>query len=190
VPPREAAGPARPDQGDGRALPGAGRAHRRRRGRRLPGGLLGLAVHIEHYGEAIEYDLWDRRDDIRHYLNGRKPLRRLANILRRLPGDSHYVTAKRNDPLIAEHVANAAAQVEDKANKYTPPPTEWSVVAELLAANFDRLGEVVRAVTNGYAKDPNTDPIRPYPRPVTEIALDDLISQAQATYRRNQNREG
>lgn len=143
----------------------------------------------------------DRQDDLRDYLNGRKPLRRLANILRRLPGDSHYVNAKRNDPQLAAALAQRASG--DDKPKFTPPPTEWTTVAELLAAVFDRLGEVVRAVQNGYAREPIREPIRPYPRPITEIdrakkraeeqedqALEDLIAQAQETHRRQLNREG
>lgn len=113
------------------------------------------------------------------------------NILRGLPSHSHYVAAQKQDPELAEHLANLAG---DEDRKWRPQPTEYTLQHELLAANFDRLGELIAAVINGYAKRGIQPPSR-FPRPETELdramkrlefrvdrELDDLIKAAHATY--------
>jgi hypothetical protein len=149
-----------------------------------------LVSSLERYGDAVEYDLWTRQDDLHDYFAGRKPWRKLANILRRLPSHSHFITAQRNDPELAEQLVQSGVEPE----KWTPPATEWGLPELLTAALFDRLGNVITAVQAGPQRRPQQ--MDQFPRPETEIdrarrrlgrqaerELDELIAQAHETYR-------
>lgn len=129
--------------------------------------------------------------------------RQLANIIKSLPASSHYVTAQRNDPEVAERVAIQLEEQGEKAPKWTPRPEDWDMLHELLAANFDRIGDLIAAVINTTPGIKNqVQPPDRYPRPETEIDrqrrrfiarteedLDDLISRAHASWEAEQARE-
>jgi hypothetical protein len=77
-----------------------------------------------------------------------------------LPRNSFFVEAVSKDEELAQAMPESDEPPEERLST-------WSPEREVLAACFDRLGEVIRALVavNG-GKPPN---ITPYPRPVTAM---------------------
>lgn len=129
--------------------------------------------------------------------------RQLANVIAGLPDSSHFRTAQRNDPEIAERVAEELEIEGAEGPKWAPRPEEWDLLHELLAANFDRVGDLIAAVINTTPGiQTKVKPPDRYPRPETEIDrarrrfiarteddLEDLIAQAHANWEAAQVRE-
>lgn len=168
-----------------------------------PGGWAHWVDLCSRYGEAIEFDLWDRGDDLHDYFRGLKPWRRLLNVLDRLPANSQYVTAQRNDPELAELIASLP---EAEMGRWRPPATEFSLDTSLLAEIRDRLG-VVATLLGDMPLAPGvkrrSKPPPPFPRPLTAIEraraaaeaqmeadLDDMVAAAHATYEAEQQLTG
>lgn len=165
---------------------------------------MGLLPEIDRYGEAIEYDLWDRGDNLLHYfspLHPDKTWRRLRVILERLPRTSKYVTAKKNDPEVALEVARALRDAKNgpRGSRWHPPADEWDSANELLATAVDRLGEIeallsalpVATGSNGKPiKRPKPPKQLPRPRTAIERAeallaeehVLDIIADVEASY--------
>lgn len=93
-------------------------------------------------------------------------LDRLTDRLLRMPRSALQI-ALAQDEEAAEHQLAADDDAPSASNK--PPLESWSPEVEWLAANFDRMGELIQAVVAGIpgGKPPR---IRPAPRP--ETALD------------------
>jgi hypothetical protein len=89
---------------------------------------------------------------------GHISVRKVLNLIDRLPSNSHYIAAIAND----EELADGA---EGEAAPSAPPLTEWSPVVAALAAVADRLSTLINVqVARGGGQ---TTKIAPYPRPVT-----------------------
>jgi hypothetical protein len=89
---------------------------------------------------------------------GHISVRKVLNLIDRLPGNSHYIASIAND----EELADSA---ETEAAASAPPLTEWSPVVAALAAVADRLGTLINVqVARGGGQ---TTKVVPYPRPVT-----------------------
>jgi len=83
-------------------------------------------------------------------------------LVSRLPADSALVEAQADDP---DYAAWVAAQ--PSSGPGAPRLSEWSPPVELLAAIFDRLGDI----TSALAALGGVKPGRPqlWPRPLTEV---------------------
>lgn len=99
-------------------------------------------------------DLW------RDKLSARKVL----NLIDRLPGHSAYAEAVAQDDEIA-------GEMTAPTGKYRPRVTEWSPTEQLLAAVFDRLGEVVAATVASAGGDGRVPEAWPRPETAAERAL-------------------
>lgn len=68
-------------------------------------------------------------------------------LIDRLPsmGGSHYISARRNDPDLAEQLLDLADALPDGHTlpPWRPADAEWTQQDELLTKVFDRLGDVV-----------------------------------------------
>jgi len=120
-------------------------------------------------------------------------------LLRGLPSHSHYVSAYRDDPEVAEWVA-----AQPERARWSPPPQEWDLGTELQAAIFDRIGQLITAVVNTSGRVAKPVPAPPrFSRPVTaiekakaraeariELELDSLIRAAHETYAAEHGKEG
>lgn len=104
-------------------------------------------------------DLW------RDKLSARKVL----NLIDRLPGHSCYAEAVAQDDEIA-------GEMTAPTGKYRPRVTEWSPTEQLLAAVFDRLGELVAAVVASGGGDGRVP--EAWSRP--ETAADRLLAAKQS----------
>lgn len=144
-------------------------------------------------------DLWERGDDLHDYFRGRKPWRRLRNIISRLPQmGSHYGASVRNDPDVAAMVAELLA--DDR--KWSPAAADWSLHMELTAQLIDAAGVLATLLADlPTAVKKRSRPPRPVPRPITEVEkarrraearlesdLDALITAAHAEYEAEQRR--
>lgn len=132
------------------------------------------------------------------YFRRQRPWWEFTALLQGLPSHSHFVSAQRNDPQVAEWLA-----AQPERARWVPPPTEWTLGHELLAGIFDRLGEqtAVTANVSGRMRQPAQSPDR-FPRPVTAIEkakaraeariereLADLITAAHASYAAEHGKE-
>lgn len=81
----------------------------------------------------------------------------LLNLVDHLPRDSAYGQA------IADDDELAAVAASDGSS--SPAVSEWSSEVELLAAVYDRLGDVINAVAASGGGKPVR--VRPWPRPLT-----------------------
>ncbi len=159
---------------------------------------MSLIPIVDRYGDAIDVDFWERGDDIRHYLAGRKPLRRLAVILGHLGSDSHFVKARKEDPEEIRRVLEWNRQHPERATSGRPPAADWNLGTELQARILDRLGELL-AVQASHPLPKGTrakKPPRPFPRPATVqervelefravnlASIEADVAQAQERYR-------
>ncbi len=82
-------------------------------------------------------------------------------LISRLPAASALWEAQANDP---EYARWAVSQPSVEAS---PRLSEYSTSVELLAAIFDRLGELTRVTVASAGGKPGE--VRPWPRPMTEI---------------------
>lgn len=149
-----------------------------------------LAWLIGRYGGAIERDLHDRGVDLLDLWRGhRLSPRKALNLIDGLPSHSAYREALALD----EELAEVDAESDAPAAAYRPRITEWSPTEQLLAAVFDRLGEVVAtlvATAGGKPKLPQS-----WPRPETAMErvtrrrqareYDDLLALVEQSKRRN-----
>jgi hypothetical protein len=95
----------------------------------------------------------------------------LLNLIDGLPPHSEYQAALALDEELAEEYVDDDRPRE----KYRPKITEWSPTEQLLAAVFDRLGEVVAVVS---AANGGTSKLPPeWPRP--ETAQDRVLRRKQ-----------
>jgi hypothetical protein len=93
-------------------------------------------------------DLW--RDKI--------SVRKVLNLIDRLPSTSQYIAAIADDEDLADAVDEASV-------RQTPPLTEWSPTMGALAVIADRLAALVNVqVARGGGRPAR---VTPYPRPVT-----------------------
>lgn len=154
---------------------------------------------IDRFGGAIEFDLWERGDNLLEYFSPAYPLktwRRLAVILDQLPRTSRYVIAKKNDPEVALEVARALREqrATGGGGGYRPPPEEWDTLAELTALAADRLGEVEALLADLpiAGKKRKAKPPKRVARPETAIEraeavlaeehVTDIIADVEAAY--------
>lgn len=115
---------------------------------------------------------------------------------------SHYWESVRNDPELAEQLADAP---DTPVKEWRPRPAEWSLDAELMASQFDRLGEWLTqfANANRRAGSPPVKPPPRFPRPVTAVDkaketarerrqnnVVDLVKEAQERHKRQQEGGG
>ena len=120
--------------------------------------LFRLDALMERYGQAITADLafagWDAID---LYERGRWAF--MLSMVDHLPRTSAFSAAVADDD-------DLAAQRElGVSGRSTPPLTEWDPSVELLAAIFDRLGDVANAPF--LAAGGKAGRVQPWPRPVT-----------------------
>jgi len=90
------------------------------------------------------------------FFRDRISARTMLNLIEHLPAHSHYAEAIAQDDELAPSVADDAPQ-----RKYRPRISEWSPTEQLLAAVFNRLGELI-VVTAGGGNMPE-----PWPTPET-----------------------
>jgi hypothetical protein len=90
--------------------------------------------------------------------------RKVLNLIDQLPGHSCYAEAIAQD----DELAGGATT---PAGKYRPRVTEWSPTEQLLAAVFDRLGEVVAATVAGAGGDGRVPEAWPRPETAAERVL-------------------
>lgn len=130
---------------------------------RHPGGSRRLAYLLERYGKAIEADLAFRGVDLAQLWRQRR-WRFLLNLIDHLPRDSAFIEALAEDDELADR--NVARP--DNGRRRTPPISEFTPDVELLAAVYDRLGNLITVVaaTAGSKRPPKP---KPWPRPVTAI---------------------
>jgi hypothetical protein len=101
-----------------------------------------------------------------------KTWRRLAVIIERLPENSHFRVAVRNDPEFALEQARMQreARATGAGGRWHPPAEEWDVRAELDARILDRLGEVVSLLGDmPVAVKKRHKPPKPFARPRSAI---------------------
>ncbi len=96
---------------------------------------------------------WDTVDLCR-----RRRFRFLLNLVDHLPRDSAYGQA------IADDDELAAAPTSTSGSS-APAVAEWSPEVELLAAVYDRIGELIAVQTTAPGK--TVKPPKPWPRPLT-----------------------
>ena len=95
------------------------------------------------------------------------------NLVDHLPRDSAYGDAVANDEELAEMVGGG----DDAA--YAPAVGEWSNEVELLAAVYDRVGDLIATTIAVHGEKPPK--VKPWPRPLT--AADRVQSKRrQAAY--------
>jgi hypothetical protein len=166
--------------------------------------MMRLLPEVDRYGEDIEYDLLTLPGggiDLLDFFRGVHSWRRLRVILDRLPRNSRYVLAKKNDPEIALEVARAQreARAAGKGGRWHPPADEWDTSAELLATVADRLGEVEALLASmPVATDKHGKPVKrqkppkEFPRPLSAIEeadrvlgeqhVEEIIADVEAAY--------
>jgi hypothetical protein len=139
---------------------------------------------LNRYGEAIEADLAFRGHDL-HLLWQQRHWRYLLNLILHLPRDSFFQESMSQDEELAEHLLS-------RSTDDTPPATRLSTYdahAELLAAVFDRLGQLISALVAVNGGQPPT--LDPWPRPefaatrverrIRRAAHDDLVARLLPT---------
>lgn len=160
---------------------------------------MGLLPEVDRYGEDIEYDLLTLTGgglDLLDFFRGVHSWRRLRVILERLPRNSRYVLAKKNDPDVALAVARAQreARATGKAERWRPPADEWDTATELLAVIGDRLGEVEALLADLPTADKkrHAKPPKRLPRPLSAIEeadrmlgeehVEEIIADVESSY--------
>ena len=127
---------------------------------------------IDRYGEAIEADLhhWYGLD-LLDFFTGRYSPRKLMVLIDGLPRTSHLRQAMSLD--VELYRESKQQEREDGAQPPSPSPplSEFSMEAEILAAVVDRLGEVIQA-TIAAAGSKKKIKIKPWPRPETAAVLE------------------
>lgn len=89
---------------------------------------------------------------------GKISVRKVLNLIDRLPSTSQYISAIADDEELADAVDDASA-------RHTPPLTEWSPMMGALAVIADRLAALVNVQVARGGGTPGR--VAPYPRPVT-----------------------
>ena len=126
---------------------------------------------LDHYGAAVERDLFDRGWDLSDLVQGRR-WRLLLNVIDGLPRDSAFGEALALD----EEIAAAASGKADAR----PSVREWTPEVELLAAIHDRLIDVVQVqMDKKYQADQ-------WPRPLTAA---EMLRRKESRRRRARVRE-
>lgn len=116
---------------------------------------------LSRYGDEIEADLRPNGIDILDLWRDTLSPRTLLNLIDHLPRTSAYQEALADDDELA------APYVDDDVPPAKPSMREFGPDVELLAAMYDRLGEVIQAVIGSAGgKPPN---IQRTPRPETAI---------------------
>jgi len=134
-----------------------------------------LAALIARYGRAIEQDLAAHGVDLLQLWQQRR-WRHLLNLIDGLPRHSAFVEALCDDDDLAEHLAaRDTPAVGDRARM---PLSQFSPELEMATNVFDRLGELIQAVTAAAGARPPK--IAPYPRPRTAA---DRVRQRRAELR-------
>jgi hypothetical protein len=119
--------------------------------------LVGL---ITRYGQAIERDLTPQGVDL-HELFQQRRWRRLLNLIDALPRNSHFVEALADDDDLAEHLLCQPGN----SGRAAAPMSQFSLELEMATNTYDRLGELIQAVTAAAGAKPPK--IVAYPRPRT-----------------------
>lgn len=142
---------------------------------------------MSRYGEAIERDLPREYpgEDLAACWRSRR-WRRLLNLIDGLPVHSAYREAAALDEELAEEFA------DEPRGEYRPSITEWSSTNQLLAAVFDRLGEVVYVLAASNGGKPKMPDGWPRPETATDRVMrrrqrrdyDDLLDLVEASKRR------
>ena len=121
-----------------------------------------LAGLIGRYGRAIEQDLAARGTGLLPLWQQRR-WRHLLNLIDGLPRHSAFVEALCDDDDLAENLA--ARDTPAGGERGGTPLSQFSPELEMATNIFDRLGELIQAVTAAAGARPPK--IRPYPRPRT-----------------------
>lgn len=119
-----------------------------------------LAGLVARYGQAIEQDLAGRRLDLLVLWQQRR-WRYLLNVIEALPRHSAFVEALSDDDALAEALLNRPAGDE----RPRTPLSQFSPELEMAVNTYDRLGELIQAVTAAAGGRPPK--IAPFPRPRT-----------------------
>ncbi|HEX8632244.1 MAG TPA: hypothetical protein VF755_29145 [Catenuloplanes sp.] len=119
-----------------------------------------LVAVIGRYGTAIERDLTWRGVDLVGQWQARR-WRRLLNLIDGLPRTSAYAEALADDEQLAEQL------LDRPPGPGRVPMSEFSPELEMLTNVFDRLGELIQAVTAAAGGKPPK--VRPHPRPRTAM---------------------
>jgi hypothetical protein len=119
-----------------------------------------LAGLITRYGQAIERDLAVRGVDL-HQLWQQRRWRRLLNLIDALPRNSFFVEALADDDDLAEQLLRQPAS----GGRAAAPMSQFSLELEMATNTYDRLGELIQAVTAAAGAKPPK--IVAYPRPRT-----------------------
>jgi len=120
-----------------------------------------LAGLIARYGRAIEQDLAGRGIELLALWQQRR-WRCLLSLVDALPRHSAYVEALCDDDELAEYLLTAETSAADRA---WTPLSQYTPELEMATNLYDRLGELIQAVTASAGARPPK--IRPYPRPRT-----------------------
>ena len=98
----------------------------------------------------------------------------VLNLVDHLPRDSAYGDAVANDEELAAMVSSGGG-----GSEYAPAVGEWSSEVELLAALYDRIGDLIATTVAVHGQKPPK--VKPWPRPLT--AADRVQSKRrQAAY--------
>ncbi len=117
---------------------------------------------LDRYGDHLQADLRALGVDVLDLWRGRISVDEISNLIDHLPRTSAFQDALAHD----EEYAALAAGTDSKP---TPPRlTEFGPEIELLAALYDRVGELIGTVVQ-VAGGKGHHHARPYPRPVTAI---------------------
>lgn len=101
--------------------------------------------------------------DLVDFFRGRYSWRKLLVLLQRIPRASAYAEAMSQDEEYAEAVLTQVDDADDAPS--SPPLSQWTPEVALLAAVYDRLGELTNATIAAAGGKPS--PVKPSPRPVT-----------------------
>jgi hypothetical protein len=129
-----------------------------------PGKCERLAGLIRRYGKAIQYDLWEKGDDLASLWRQRK-WAKLLNILDFLPRTSAYAQALATDPDLAAKLAQLPEG--ERKPQWRRSHRDYSPEVEMLTSLFDRTGELICAVAA--TRGARSKPPQPGPRPISAI---------------------
>lgn len=123
---------------------------------------------MTRYREAIRADLLHEYGvDLAAWWKARRWVG-LLDLIDQLPTASRLSAAMLDDPEVTEAMA-----ARKQTDEWSPPVSEYNLVAMLLAEIRDRQGEIINAVLStipvekGKTRPKHRD--KPFPRPVTEI---------------------
>ncbi|MEU4218123.1 hypothetical protein [Actinoplanes sp. NPDC026623] len=119
-----------------------------------------LAGLLARYGQAIERDLLPQGLDL-HELWQQRRWRRLLNVIDALPRNSHFVEALSDDEQLAEHLLDRPPA---GAGRLAASMSQFSPELEMATHTYDRLGELIQAVTAAAGGKPPKIPAYPRPR--------------------------